>query len=466
MICKIQPQNPKMKAILKYNEKKVSGPEGFRDEELFPENSPDEGHVLITRNVPEGKTLEEVFEERWLASIKKKKAGPPLKNQTFHMSVNPSEDDRQLSERETVELIDRIMADLGYKDQPYRIYKHTDTDRIHYHVVSSRIDENGKKINDSYDWLRLREILKRLAPEYGFSVILSEEEAAKEAAEKKARGENPEPEEKKTVKKGKKTPVKAFDRSAGPTAQQLKDIAEEGLKWHFSTFEQYQAILLRKYRVLVELENGTEDKLVFSGTDDDGIIITPPHYEAQIGAEILRELQEKAAKEKMRNRPEQKERLEKLLRASANLAGSYNEFVALARKKGVIIIPSINRNGEVFGVTYIDMLTKCAWKGSETMTKVQWLKDTAESKGWIITADPEQNLVEKRRQMPSRKAAPEYERKTVTRSPASGQKKLRGYTGRLKSAYSTHGSTAIAGEDHDDDFSRRRDDDKPAELVQ
>jgi hypothetical protein len=44
------------------------------------------------------------------------------------------------------------MKHLGYGNQPYLVYKHADLERVHFHIVSTRIDcETGKKIKDNYE---------------------------------------------------------------------------------------------------------------------------------------------------------------------------------------------------------------------------------------------------------------------------------------------------------------------------
>ena len=40
------------------------------------------------------------------------------------------------------------MEKLGYGDQPYIIFRHEDNARPHIHIVSLRIDEQGRKIRD------------------------------------------------------------------------------------------------------------------------------------------------------------------------------------------------------------------------------------------------------------------------------------------------------------------------------
>jgi hypothetical protein len=55
-----------------------------------------------------------------------------------------------------------IMNRLGYADNPILIYEHSDTANHHVHIVTSRINKNGKKINDSFERQRANNILSEL----------------------------------------------------------------------------------------------------------------------------------------------------------------------------------------------------------------------------------------------------------------------------------------------------------------
>ena len=491
MIVKIQPPNSNVENAVRYNERKMNGLEGIREQQDKSLIGIEDGHILVTRNVPPGRELLDLFQERRFLSIFKKRAGRKLTEQTFHMSVNPSEDDRKLSEKETVELIDEIMAALGYQNQPYRIYKHTDIERTHYHVVSCRIDENGRKIKDSFERLVLRDALKKLAPKYGFSVILSEEEKKKESLaqnvgptnESEANANAPAETNAKPQEKPEKSYVPPFSRKNGPVVDQISAIAKDAMKWHFTTFEQFQTLLQRKYNVIVDIEKGTNDsdRLCFFGANPDGNAVTPPLTEEELGIQLLRKLQEQIAKEKKKisQRREQRERLEKLSRAAISIAKDYDDFVKLMERKGVIVVVSFTKDQEPFGITYLDKATKCAWKGSQTNVDLEWMKKQCSSRGWQIKADLRQSYLEKRNEMPSRKQTltpiPEAkptgssgDTKTVRKSGGGRRKSSPAGsdgTGGLVPAYRTHGSTKKAG---DGEQERRKDidDDRPAELVQ
>ena len=422
MIANIEPPNPNITNAVRYNEKKMDGQPGIHDhdtpEDLF---GIENGHVLATRNVPEGETLLGEFRRLKLLHLKQG-TGRPFKNYTFHMSVNPSETDRHLPEEEAIQFIDEVMEGLGYKDQPYRIYKHTDIERMHYHVVSCRAGQNARKIPDSFERLVLHQTLKQLAPKYGFTVILNEKEKATEMKAREFAHQEPIPipempthlaETLKNVAKKAKTEdketekkvVPAFSRKRStPVTRQITDAFEDAMKWNFSTFEQLQALMLKRYNVLLEVERGEEDDhIVTCGTTSDGSQVTPLIRESELGIQMLERIREKCENANMAARREQRQRLEKLARAAAEVSATYEEFRSIMERKGTYVVLSWTRGGESFGVTYLDRATKCAWKGSETVADFRWLKGMAEKKSWTFTHDRQQQTIEKRSRMPSRK---------------------------------------------------------------
>lgn len=403
MIVKIEPSNSNPENAFRYNERKMDENKDELNKKELAIIGEGTGYILATKNLPEGAEFIDVFDERRLLAQKKGKSGAKIKNEAFHMSVNPSETDRKLDDAEAVEMIGKIMEGLGYGNQPYRIYKHTDIEREHYHVVSCRIDENGMKIKADFERLELRKLLKKIQQEYGFSLIPSEHEEKMEQAKAKTSDKK----EEKERQRDKKVPP--FKRNSGiPVVEHVKMIVDDALTWNFSTYEQFQSILIRRYNVMLELEKGEEDKAIFSGTDENGNPVTPMMPEGIIHPGIIEKIYDKIAREKgrMRYMKEQRVRCEQLVRLASQLAKDYDQFVFLLNKKGIQFCLSFTESGEPFGITYIDRGTKCAWKGSETFYSMKWFKEFIKQKGWDVKKDDIQAVVDKRKNMPSRKAQP------------------------------------------------------------
>lgn len=495
MILKIQKPNPGIVAAVAYNERKMDGSEGIRpsnnDEEL---EAIENGHVLATRNVPENTTLSEEFEKTRTMYLRKRRSGPAVKNSTFHMSVNPSDGDRKLNEEEAVSLIDDVMSALGYGEQPYRIYKHTDIPRQHYHVVSCRETKNGKKIDDSFERLKLRRFLKSVSEKYGFEVILNDyekeiEEKKKTKSEKKKtettltppvsmtkadNGTDEKKTERKKAVKEKGTKKITFVPSYGrdketPVTTQMKNIMDDALAWHFSTFEQLQLLLMKRYSLRLEAEESIyHERLVMSGIklskkEDSFKIVTPFLSEKDLETDYLSRIRTKIQNEKMPARKEQKSRIEKLTKAAADASKNYDEFLSIMEKKGVWVMLSWKKdNSGPFGITYIDRATKCIWKGSETDVNLQWLEKTAETKDWKITKTALVEASQKRNTMPSRKNTIT----TATENPAqSVQRNQERQTIPRFRAGHQQGSNADAKNNRDSALDEKNNKNKPKEYI-
>lgn len=86
----------------------------------------------------------------------------------LHISVNPTVGDLvRLGDAGIRTEIDNLMKHLGYGNQPYLVYKHADLERVHFHIVSTRIDcETGKKIKDNYEKEKTQRFIKELEQKY------------------------------------------------------------------------------------------------------------------------------------------------------------------------------------------------------------------------------------------------------------------------------------------------------------
>jgi hypothetical protein len=96
-----------------------------------------------------------------------------VKKKCLHISINPSISDRMIMNDKTIRLeIDQMMQYMGYGQQPYFVYQHKDLERLHYHIVSTRIDKlTSKRIKCDWDYLKMRRFIQRLETKYDLNQV-------------------------------------------------------------------------------------------------------------------------------------------------------------------------------------------------------------------------------------------------------------------------------------------------------
>lgn len=60
-----------------------------------------------------------------------------------------------------------FMQRMGYGNQPYSIFQHSDIERRHMHIVSVRVDENGQEIPYRFDLKRAIAHCREMERKYG-----------------------------------------------------------------------------------------------------------------------------------------------------------------------------------------------------------------------------------------------------------------------------------------------------------
>jgi len=94
-----------------------------------------------------------------------------VEKRNIHISLNFHKDDIIDNDR-MFEIANDYMDQIGYKDQPFAVYRHFDKEHPHVHIVSSQINSERKKINDSHIFYRSQAITRELEHKYGITKAL------------------------------------------------------------------------------------------------------------------------------------------------------------------------------------------------------------------------------------------------------------------------------------------------------
>ena len=262
----------------------------------------------------------------------------------IHISLNPHPDDR-LTDKELTEMAHEYMQRMGYGDQPYIIVKHEDIDRHHLHIVSVRVDEQGRRINADFTKRRSLAILKDFEQRYGLHQGNKREDKQQ-------------------------NPLHPVNPDAGDIKKQVGNTVKAVFNdYQFQTIGELRA-LLSLYNITVEEVRGNirgkdYNGLVYSVIDANGEKVGNPFKSSIFGKSVGYEaLQRKAAFSK-KNIKEKKltEPTKKAMEYALRRTYDKDELVRMLKEKGIDCVFRYTDEGRLYGATFIDHRTHCVLNG-------------------------------------------------------------------------------------------------------
>lgn len=85
---------------------------------------------------------------------------PRVRNKQFHAVISVK--GRSMPADKLMNVGVQYLEKMGYGNNPYLIYHHADTDNTHIHLVSTRVDKNGKKVDDSFEKIRSQKVMHEI----------------------------------------------------------------------------------------------------------------------------------------------------------------------------------------------------------------------------------------------------------------------------------------------------------------
>lgn len=305
--------------------------------------------------------MEEVFADMEALIPKKCRT----KNAVFHCSLNPHPDEK-LSDEQLTQIAKEYMEGLGYGRQPYIVFKHNDIAREHIHIVSLRVDGNGRKINDRFEKRRSKKITDALERKYGLIPSSLKKENNGQICDK-------------------------VDIGNGDIKQQVSSLVRTVLKhYSFCSLGELNAIL-SQYNLAVE-EVKTEyrgkryDGLVYVPTDGKGNKVSTPIHASDIGRGVgYTAVQNKMLKSKQAIKAYIPQIRNKVLEVMRTSPMTEAELFDKLNKQCLRTVIRKNDSGRIYGITFIDDDLGVAVNGSRLG------KGYAANKFYEYFSNPENN---------------------------------------------------------------------------
>lgn len=263
----------------------------------------------------------------------------------IHISLNPHPDDK-LSDAQLSQIAQEYMDMLGYGNQPYIVYKHEDIERHHIHIVSLRVDEQGRKLNDKFEYRRSKEITRKLEEKYGLRP--AERSKSEDISQ-----------------------LSKVDYQAGDIKKQVSNTVKSVMSsYRFQSFGEFKTLLslynIHAEEVKGEIRGRSYHGIVYSATDDKGEKKGNPIKSSLIGKSVgvitlERNIRQTGELWKTGTlRLSIKDSIQEVL----NHSTSIDQFRDDLKKKEVDVVIRQNDDGRIYGVTFIDHNNRIVFNGS------------------------------------------------------------------------------------------------------
>lgn len=264
----------------------------------------------------------------------------------IHISLNPNPADK-VTDENFIEMAQKYMGELGFGEQPYIVFKHTDIEREHIHIVSVRVKEDGSCISDAYEKRRSMDICRKLEQEFNLT-----------PADKQ---------ERQNV-----LPLQKVDYSKGDVKRQVANAVRELAKsYRFQSFGEYRALLslfnLTAEEVKGEHKGKPYNGLVYPVLNEKGEKVGNPFKSSLFGKSVGYDaLQKRMGKEKQTWKTDKatKNRLRADILKTISDSKKRKNFEKNLLKNGISVVFRENEQGRIYGATFIDHTSKTVLNGS------------------------------------------------------------------------------------------------------
>jgi hypothetical protein len=269
---------------------------------------------------------------------------------TLHVSLNFSPEDKGLDTSTLLRIARQYMEGIDFGGQPYLVYCHRDAGHPHLHIVSTTIRPDGSRIA-THNLGRDKSSKVRVAIEQAFGL---------------------------TPAMGRKPAVPTFTLQVPQQARYGKEetkaaiarvVSHVFLQYSFGSLPEYNAALCA-FGVLAD--RGKEGSrtylhggLVYRILNEQGQKKGVPIKASKLpGKPTLNALQLKFMSGATKKQPG---KTTLMLKVDSALAQSktFEDFTKALEQKDVFTLPRRSKEGNMYGITYVDHQSRCVFNGSE-----------------------------------------------------------------------------------------------------
>ncbi len=272
------------------------------------------------------------------------------KTNTIHISLNFDVSENLPTEKLT-EIATVYMQKIGFGSQPFLAYKHLDAGHPHIHIVSTNIQADGKRIS-VHNIGRNQSTVARKEIETAFGLVKAEEH--------------------KQQNKQLVVPLNAQKVTYGKsqTKRGITNVLDAVLnQYKYASLPELNAIL-KLYNIVADRgqEGGfifNKNGLVYRVVDEQGNKVGVPIKASDIYSKpTLAFLQQKFIVNATLKQPHKK-RLKTAIDWALLKPCSLQQLEEALQKENIRLVKRQNEQGIIYGLTYIDLQTKCVFNGSD-----------------------------------------------------------------------------------------------------
>ncbi|ANF53001.1 relaxase [Chryseobacterium glaciei] len=273
-------------------------------------------------------------------------ANQKVEKPVLHISLNPDPRDK-VSDEQFISIAQQYMREMGYGEQPFIVFKHTDTERTHIHIVSTNVTLDGRKISDKFDHPRSMEICRTIEKQY--QLFPATEQAQSSSNEL----------------------FNPVDYKKGDIKSQLASVVRYLPKhYRFQSMGEFNALLslfnITAEEVKGELKGVPKQGLVYFALNENGDKISNPFKASLFGKSAGYLMLQKHLEQcsDVLKRENSKPLLIRSIEIAMHTSTDEVSFKKQLQEQGINTVVRRNSERRVYGITFIDHNSKTVYNGS------------------------------------------------------------------------------------------------------